>query len=126
MRGILNVWHIVHYNRFLGSLVAALSKYGPSPCSHSPLASSTHTVVIITPVHMLHHLTLRRGKDFDGLQSSSALQCTCRLLHTLGVTTTSGGDVNLLTHRTMSCLYLSALLGESVRLSCHTLVLPNA
>lgn len=26
VRGILNVWHIVHYNRFLGSLVTALSK----------------------------------------------------------------------------------------------------
>lgn len=26
VRGILNVWHIVHYNRFLGSLVSALSK----------------------------------------------------------------------------------------------------
>lgn len=26
VRGILNVWHIVHYNRFLGSLVNALSR----------------------------------------------------------------------------------------------------
>ena len=26
VRGILNVWHIVHYNRFLGSLVNALAK----------------------------------------------------------------------------------------------------
>ncbi len=31
VRGILNVWHIVHYNRFLESLVKALARCANLP-----------------------------------------------------------------------------------------------
>ena len=63
VRGILNVWHIVHYNRFLESLVKALARSAslppaPWPCQHplhlfnrlhsKPciLILSTHTVAV--------------------------------------------------------------------------------
>ena len=49
VRGILNVWHIVHYNRFLESLVKALARYAnlpPAPWSFQ------HTLRVANHLHL--------------------------------------------------------------------------